>query len=184
MNSLAEREGMKGKVQMIYLDPPYGIKFGSNFQPRIDKKEVRDGADADLTREVEQVQAFRDTWELGVHSYLSYLRDRLIVAKDLLADSGSIFVQISDTNVNLVRSLLDEVFGPDNKASTIIYRKASPDANFLRNTFNYLLWYVKDIKSAKHKVRKLFADRRGDEGTTEDPKKLALWGSFLKAKEP
>lgn len=178
MNSLAEREGMKGKVQMIYLDPPYGIKFGSNFQPRIDKKEVRDGADADLTREVEQVQAFRDTWELGVHSYLSYLRDRLIVAKDLLADSGSIFVQISDTNVNLVRSLLDEVFGPDNKASTIIYRKASPDANFLRNTFNYLLWYVKDIKSAKHKVRKLFADRRGDEGTTEDPKKLALWGEF------
>jgi len=113
MSSLARREDLAGKVQMIYIDPPYGIRFASNFQPEIGKRDVKD-KEADLTREPEMVKAYRDTWRLGVHSYLSYLRDRLVVAKDLLTDTGSIFVQISDENVHRVRCLLDEVFGPDN----------------------------------------------------------------------
>lgn len=174
MNSLAQREALKGKVQMIYMDPPYGIKFGSNWQTRLRKREVKDGSQLDLTREPEQVKAFRDTWELGIHSYLSYLRDRFVVARDLLTDSGSIFVQISDVNVHLIRSLLDEVFGSDNSVATIVWKKGTPDSKTIRNSFNYLLWYQKsDVK-----VRKLFQERKGDEGTTEDPRKLALWGEF------
>ena len=111
MASLAEREGLRGKVQMIYIDPPYGIKFGSNWQVSARKRDVKDGKLEDVSREVEQIKAFRDTWELGIHSYLTYLRDRLTVAKDLLTESGSIFVQIGDENVHLVRSVMDEVFG-------------------------------------------------------------------------
>ena len=117
MTSLAEKEGLKGQVQMIYVDPPYGIKFGSNWQVRTDRRDVKDGKLDDATRQPEQVKAFRDTWELGIHSYLSYLRDRFVVARDLLTDSGSIFVQIGDENVHLVRSLLDEVFGIENFVS-------------------------------------------------------------------
>ena len=113
MNSLLEKEGMAGKVQMIYIDPPYGIKYASNFQPFVNKRDVKDGKDEDLTSEPEQIKAFRDTWELGIHSYLTYLRDRLLLARELLTESGSIFVQIGDENVHLVRSLLDEVFGRD-----------------------------------------------------------------------
>ena len=119
MGSLAEREGLRGKVQMIYLDPPYGIKFGSNWQMSTRKRDVKDGKMEDATFEVEQIKAFRDTWELGIHSYLTYLRDRLMVARDLLTESGSIFVQIGDENVHLVRSLLDEVFGSENFVSQI-----------------------------------------------------------------
>jgi adenine-specific DNA-methyltransferase len=114
MSSLAEREGLRSKVQMIYMDPPYGIKFGSNWQVSARNRDVKDGKLEDASREVEQIKAYRDTWELGIHSYLSYLRDRLTVAKDLLTDTGSIFVQIGDENLHLVRSLMDEVFGSDN----------------------------------------------------------------------
>ena len=111
MNSLLEKEGMAGKVQMVYLDPPYGIRYGSNFQPFVNKRDVKDGKDEDLTAEPEQIRAFRDTWELGIHSYLAYLRDRLLLARELLTESGSVFVQISDENVHHVRELMDEVFG-------------------------------------------------------------------------
>ena len=111
MNSLLEKEGMAGRVQMIYIDPPYGIRYGSNFQPFVNKRNVTDGKDEDLTQEPETIKAFRDTWELGIHSYLSYLRDRLLLARELLSDSGSVFVQISDDNVHLVRCQLDEIFG-------------------------------------------------------------------------
>ena len=114
MTSLAEKEGSRGKVQMIYLDPPYGIKFGSNWQVSTRKRDVKDGKAEDATRQPEQIQAFRDTWKLGIHSYLAYLRDRLTVARELLTESGSIFVQIGDENVHLVRSVLDEVFGSEN----------------------------------------------------------------------
>jgi len=114
MNSLLEKEGMAGQVQMVYIDPPYGIKYGSNFQPFVNKRDVKDGKDDDLTQEPEMVRAFRDTWELGIHSYLSYLRDRLWIAKELLHESGSCFLQISDENVHFARNLMDEVFGLSN----------------------------------------------------------------------
>jgi len=113
MNSLLEKEGLGGQVQMIYMDPPYGIKYGSNFQPFINKRDVKDGKDEDLTSEPEMLKAFRDTWELGIHSYLTYMRDRLLLARELLTESGSIFVQISDENVHHVRELMDEVFGKE-----------------------------------------------------------------------
>src|SRR3954467_14422219 len=125
MASLAERERLRGKVQMIYVDPPYGIKFGSNWQSSARKREVKDGKLADATREVEQIKAFRDTWELGIHSYLTYLRDRFVASRELLTETGSIFVQIGDENVHLVRSLLDEVFGPENWITTIVVSKTS-----------------------------------------------------------
>ena len=123
MNSLLEYEGMGGKVQMIYIDPPYGVRFGSNFQPFVRKRDVKHGDDEDFTREPEMVQAYRDTWELGRHSYLSYLRDRLLVARDLLSQTGSIFLQISDENLHHVRELLDEVFGAENFIVVICYRR-------------------------------------------------------------
>ena len=125
MASLAEREELRGKVQCIYLDPPYGIKFNSNFQWSTTSRDVRDGNLAHVTREPEQVKAFRDTWRDGIHSYLSYLRDRLTVARDLLAESGSIFVQIGDENVHRVRALMDEVFGEENHVTTISFAKTS-----------------------------------------------------------
>src|SRR3984893_12223161 len=125
MTSLAEKEGLKGKVQMIYLHPPYGIKFGSNWQVSTRKRDVKDGKAEDATRQPEQMGAFRDTWELVIHSYLSYLRDRLVLARELLTESGSIFVQIGDENVHLVRNLLDEVFGTENYVTTINYQKTS-----------------------------------------------------------
>jgi adenine-specific DNA-methyltransferase len=123
MASLAERERLRGKVQMIYVDPPYGIKFGSNWQVSARKRDVKDGKVTDASRQVEQIKAFRDTWELGINSYLAYLRDRLLVARDLLTESGSCFVQIGDENVHLVRSLMDEVFGSENFVSQITSRR-------------------------------------------------------------
>ncbi|MFM6898825.1 MAG: DNA methyltransferase, partial [Microcystis panniformis] len=123
MNSLLQYEGMGGKVQMIYIDPPYGVKFGSNFQPFVRKRDVKHNDDDDFTREPEMVQAYRDTWELGLHSYLSYLRDRLLLARELLTDSGSVFVQISDENVDYIKTLLGEVFGRNNYIETLIFRK-------------------------------------------------------------
>ena len=152
MASLAEREELRGKVQCIYLDPPYGIKFNSNFQWSTTSRDVRDGNLAHVTREPEQVKAFRDTWRDGIHSYLSYLRDRLTVARDLLADSGSIFVQIGDENVHRVRALMDEVFGPDNFISLIGFAKTTGSTeDFLGQTTDYLLWYSKDRSRAKYR---------------------------------
>src|SRR6202795_2816683 len=131
MASLAEREGLRGKVQCIYLDPPYGIKFNSNFQWSTTSRDVKDGKSDHITREPEQVKAFRDTWRDGIHSYLTYLRDRLTVARDLLKDSGSIFVQIGDENVHRVRAVMDEVFGEDNFISQITVRKTTSEGNTL-----------------------------------------------------
>ena len=149
MNSLAKREDLAGKVQMIYIDPPYGIRFSSNFQPFVRNRNVRD-TDADLTREPEMVKAYRDTWTLGVHTYLAYLRDRLTVARDLLTDSGSIFLQIGDENVHRVREVMDEVFGEDNFIVTIKFSKtAGLGGRYLDETFDYLLWYAKRRDSAK-----------------------------------
>ena len=173
MASLAEREGLRGKVQCIYLDPPYGIKFNSNFQWSTTSRDVKDGKAEHISREPEQVKAFRDTWRDGMHSYLSYLRDRLIVARELLAESGSIFVQISNENVHRVRCILDEVFGSHNVVASIAVKKASPDTRTIKNTFNYILWYARGVEDVK--ARKLYRQRELAEGTTEDPKKLALW---------
>jgi adenine-specific DNA-methyltransferase len=152
MNSLAEKEGLKGKVQCIYLDPPYGIKFGSNWQVSTLKRTVKDGKLDDVTRQPEQVKAFRDTWEYGIHSYLSYLRDRLIISRELLTETGSIFVQIGDTNVHLVRCLLDEVFGSSNFISEIILQKTSgQDQDYLDNTCDILLWFAKSKDKLKYR---------------------------------
>ncbi len=126
MNSLLEKEGMAGKVQMMYFDPPYGIKYGSNFQPFVNKRDVKDGKDEDLSAEPEMIKAFRDTWELGIHSYLTYLRDRLLLAHELLSDSGSVFVQIGDENIHHVREIMDEIFGIDNFMNEIVWQRADP----------------------------------------------------------
>ncbi|MGA8877924.1 MAG: site-specific DNA-methyltransferase, partial [Candidatus Korobacteraceae bacterium] len=150
MSSLARREDLAGKVQMIYMDPPYGIKFSSNFQPEIGKREVKD-KEADLTREPEMVKAYRDTWNLGTHSYLSYLRDRLTAARDMLCDSGSIFVQIGDENVHRVRMLLDELFGTANYICEICVTKTSSlGTELMSGVVDYILWYAKDISRLKH----------------------------------
>ena len=150
MSSLAQREDLAGKVQMIYVDPPYGIKFASNFQPTVFQRDVKD-REGDLTREREQIKAYRDTWTLGVHSYLAYLRDRLIVAKDLLTDSGSIFVQISDENVHRVRCLLDEVFGSENFIRLISFRTTSGlSQKVLDKACDYIVWYAKNADSVKY----------------------------------
>ncbi len=153
MTSLAEKEGLKGKVQMIYIDPPYGIKFGSNWQVSTRRRDVKDGKIADMVRQPEQVQAFRDTWKLGIHSYLPYLRDRLVVARELLTDSGSIFVQIGDENVHLVRCLMDEVFGSENVIAAISFAKTGgTTGRYLACTADYLLAYAKDIDSVKYRA--------------------------------
>ncbi len=134
MASLAQKEGLKGQVQCIYFDPPYGIKFGSNWQVSTRKRDVRDGRAEDATRQPEQVRAFRDTWKLGIHSYLAYLRDRFVVARDLLTETGSIFVQIGDENVHLVRCVLDEVFGSENYVAPLSLR-TSPAAVTVAPTY-------------------------------------------------
>ena len=163
MGSLAEREGLRGKVQMIYLDPPYGIKFGSNWQVSTRKRDVKDGKYEDATFEVEQIKAFRDTWELGIHSYLGYLRDRLMVARDLLTESGSIFVQIGDENVHLVRSLLDEVFGSENFVSQIVFKKTSgATSQFLPPTTDHIIWFGKDVSAMKYRAPHRERRGRGD----------------------
>ncbi|NKE71861.1 site-specific DNA-methyltransferase [Candidatus Manganitrophus noduliformans] len=150
MASLAEREGLRGKVQCIYIDPPYGIKFNSNFQWSTTSRDVKDGNSDHITREPEQVKAFRDTWRDGIHSYLTYLRDRLTVARDLLTDSGSIFVQIGDENVHRVRAVLDEVFGEMNFCSLITFAKTSSQTSKLPAAVSdYVLWYCKDFSAVK-----------------------------------
>jgi adenine-specific DNA-methyltransferase len=178
MSSLAEKERLRGQVQMIYLDPPYGIKFGSNWQVSTRKRDVRDGKDTDLVRQPEQVKAFRDTWELGMHSYLAYLRDRLVAARELLTESGSIFVQIGDENVHLVRSLLDEVFGSDNAVVTItVKKKGSQRSGLLDPVNDYLLWYTKSPRErsdASIKFRALYTARRLDAETLDEFKLIEL----------
>ena len=166
MNSLLERERMAGQVQMIYIDPPYGIGYNSNFQSRVDKRDVKDGADEDLTREPEQIRAYRDTWTLGIHTYLSVMRDRLLLARELLSETGSVFVQIGNENIRLLRSILDEVFEARNQVATIPFVKtAGQTSRLLSITNDYLLWYAKDIDQVKY--RQVYRKREpGDEGTT------------------
>ena len=152
MASLAEREGLRGKVQCIYIDPPYGIKFNSNFQWSTTSRDVKDGKADHITREPEQVKAFRDTWRDGIHSYLTYLRDRLTVARDLLTESGSVFVQIGDENVHRVRALMDEVFGEENDVALISFHKtSSASADLLAGVNDFLLWYAKDRRQVKYR---------------------------------
>ncbi|MCL4687115.1 MAG: hypothetical protein KJ007_00965 [Burkholderiales bacterium] len=166
MTSLLEREGMAGKVQMIYIDPPYGIKYGSNWQMKLNDRNVKDGDDANLSGEPEVIKAFRDTWELGIHSYLSYLRERMLVARDLLTDSGSCFVQISDESVHLVRSVMDEVFGSEQFCALITLQKTtgagSPaiGTDVLPATNDYLIWYARSHESVKY--RQLYLERSGE----------------------
>ena len=153
MNSLLEKEGMSGKVQMAYFDPPYGIKYGSNFQPFVNKRDVKDGMDEDLTSEPEMVKAFRDTWELGIHSYLTYLRDRLLLVRNLLHESGSIFLQISDENLHHVREVLDEIFGIENFVAIIVFRKKGMTlgSSYLESMNDYILWYAKTKTMLKYR---------------------------------
>lgn len=152
ITSLSEKEGLKGKVQMIYVDPPYGIRFGSNWQVSTRKRDVKDSRAEDITRQPEQVKAFRDTWQDGINSYLAYLRDRLVAARELLTDSGSIFVQIGDENVHRVRSLMDEVFGDDNFCSIISFSKtAGASTNLLASVYDFIIWYAKDRQQTKYR---------------------------------
>lgn len=164
MNSLLQKEGMAGQVQMIYLDPPYGIKYGSNFQPFVNKRDVKDRKDEDLTQEPEMIKAFRDTWELGIHSYLTYLRDRLLLAKELLSESGSVFVQISDENLHHVREIMDEVFGAGNYLNVIPFAKTSGvTTNYLASNVDFLVWYGKNRESTKY--RQLYLEKSRESGT-------------------
>ena len=174
MNSLLEKEGMAGKVQMVYIDPPYGIRYGSNFQPFVNKRDVTDGKDEDLTQEPETIRAFRDTWELGIHSYLAYLRDRLLLARELLTESGSVFVQISDENLHHVRELMDEVFGVGNFISIISVRKTTSQgtASLLGTTTDFIVWYTRARDSIKYRQifvpRSNVADERYDQALLPD----------------
>ena len=181
MASLAEREGLRGKVQCFYFDPPYGIKFNSNFQWSTTSRDVKDGKADHITREPEQVKAFRDTWRDGIHSYLTYLRDRLTVARDLLTDSGSIFVQIGDENVHRVRALMDEVFGEDNFISSIAFSKTSSlGSEFLDSTVDHILWYSRDIACCK--FRRLYWEKQiGGQGASQYNFKMLAPGVFNSA---
>jgi len=162
MASLAEKEGLRGKVQTVYMDPPYGIKFGSNWQVSTRKRDVKDGKAQDLTRQPEQVRAFRDTWELGIHSYLAYLRERLVVAREMLTDTGSVFVQIGDENAHLARCVLDEVFGSENFVSSISVRKTGgTTGDFLPGTVDFVHWYARE--KALCRFRPLFLERSLEE---------------------
>lgn len=158
MNSLLEKEGMSGHVQMVYFDPPYGIRFGSNFQPFVNKRDVKDGKDEDLTAEPEMIKAFRDTWELRIHSYLTYFRDRMLLARELLHDSGCVVVQIGDENLHHAREVLEEVFGAANSVSTITFSKtSSATSELLAGVSDYLLVYAKDKE--RFKYRQLYKDK-------------------------
>jgi len=167
MNSLIEKEALAGQVQMFYFDPPYGIKYGSNFQPFTNKRDVKDGKDEDLTSEPEMLRAFRDTWELGIHSYLTYLRDRLLLMRELLNESGSVFVQISEENIHHVREIMDEVFGTKNFCSLItVVKTSAQEALLLPSVNDYVLWYAKD--AARVKFRKIWMPKLvGEPGTSE-----------------
>ena len=174
MASLAEKEGLRGQVQCIYFDPPYGIKFNSNWQVSTRSRDVKDGKLDQITREPEQVKAFRDTWKDGIHSYMTYLRDRLTVARDLLTESGSIFVQIGDENVHRVRALMDEVFGAENLISSITIQKAgSTFSQYMGSVADYVLWYSRNTNGLKY--REIFKSR----GVTDEE-----FGRFTQAQMP
>jgi adenine-specific DNA-methyltransferase len=178
MNSLLEKEGMAGQVQMVYVDPPYGIKYGSNFQPFVNKRDVKDRKDEDLTQEPEMIRAFRDTWELGIHSYLTYLRDRIMLGRELLRNSGSMFVQISDENLHHVREVMDEVFGKANFVAVITFQKTtSSSGQTIPSVADYLLWYAKDASILK--CRSVFLPRAGEGWVNYDYIRLT-GGSFRK----
>src|SRR6185437_3395903 len=165
MNSLLQKEGMSEKVQMIYIDPPYGIKYGSNFQPFVNKREVKDGKDEDLTQEPETIKAFRDSWELGIHSYLSYLRDRLLLSRELLTESGSIFVQISDQNEHHVKEIMDEIFGSQNFVSLITFKTKKMtmgNTKLLETIGDHIVWYAKNKEKAKFNPLFTRKDWKGD----------------------
>ena len=180
MASLAEREGMRGKVQCIYIDPPYGIKFNSNFQWSTTSRDVKDGKTDHITREPEQVKAFRDTWRDGIHSYLTYLRDRLTVARDLLADSGSVFVQIGDENVHRVRAVMDEVFGERNFVTLItVWKTSSQTSTNLASTSDYVVWYARNISMLKYRELKTRKDPN-DPGSGADDYKLLWFGNDIR----
>lgn len=169
MNSLLQKESMAGKVQMIYIDPPYGIKYGSNFQPFVGKRDVKDRSDNDLTQEPEMIKAFRDTWELGIHSYLTYLRDRLLLARELLHESGSVFVQISDENLHHVREIMDEVFGAKNFNAIICFTKTSGlEANTrVASRLDYIVWYGKNTEKIKYFPLFESKENRADAGFSQ-----------------
>lgn len=182
MNSLLEKEGMGGKVQMVYFDPPYGIKYGSNFQPFVNDTALKStDNDDDLTAEPEMIKAFRDTWELVIHSYLTYLRDRLLLSKELIHESGSIFVQISEENLHRVRLVMDEVFGESNFVAVITVKKASVmfSKKLLNSASFYLLWYAKNKESIKY--RQLYTDK--DLQWFADNSGSHLWIENVKTKE-
>ena len=182
MNSLLQKEGMEGKVQMIYIDPPYGIKYGSNFQPFVNKRDVVDGKDEDLSQEPETIKAFRDTWELGLHSYLSYVRDRLLLAKELLSDTGSCFVQISDDNIHHMRELMDEIFGKENFIVTIIFTKTGAHSGeFLEPINNYIIWYSKNKKNVKY--HPLFIPREWSKDNTDGFNQISIDGTVFDARK-
>ena len=170
MNSMLQKEGMAGQVQMVYIDPPYGISYGSNFQPFTDKRNVTDRKDEDLTQEPEMIKAFRDTWELGIHSYLTYLRDRILLAKELLSESGSIFVQISDENVHYVRNLMDEICGSENFICEILVQKTGgQNGDFIVPNTDILVWYAKSKKAASTKYNQLYIGKTDSEGFSANP---------------
>jgi adenine-specific DNA-methyltransferase len=180
MNSLLEKEGMAGKVQMVYIDPPYGIRYKSNFQPFVNKREVSESdKDEELTQEPEMIQALRDTWELGIHSYLRYLRDRLWLVKELLHESGSCFVQIGDENLHLVRGIMDEIFGAQNFVVTIpVKKKGSQKSGLMDPVNDYVLWYSKtprhDSERTGIKYRQLFRKKELDAETIAEYKFVEL----------
>jgi len=175
MNSLIEKETLAGQVQMFYFDPPYGIEYGSNFQPFVNKRDVKDGKDEDLTSEPEMLRAFRDTWELGIHSYLTYIRDRLLLMRELLHESGSIFVQISDENVHHVREIMDEVFAAKNFCSLItIVKTSAQEALLLPSVNDYLLWYAKD--ASRVRFRKIWLPKLAAEAGTSEYNRVELSG--------
>ncbi len=187
MNSLLERERMAGQVQCVYMDPPYGIKYQSNFQAGIGNRNVQDGRDADMTREPEMIQAYRDTWELGIHSYLTYLRDRLTVVRDLLNETGSVFVQIGEENVHRVRLVLDEVFGENNFVSEITFvtttgTGAPGDVLQIPAVQNYIIWFAKEKQ--KLKFRQLFTRRTPGGVGTSGYTKLKLGDGTVRNASP
>lgn len=191
MNSLIHYEGMRGKVQMIYVDPPYGVKFGSNFQPFVRKRDVSHNDDEDMTREPEMVQAYRDTWELGLHSYLTYLRDRLLLSRELLAPTGSIFVQISDENLHHVREVMDEVFGAENFVAIITFQKTGSQAGAsLGKTLDFLVWYCRAEETTKY--RQLYVQRKSGDTTLDrydqielvDGREQRLTAAVVRGDEP
>lgn len=169
MNSLLSKEGMAGKIRMVYMDPPYGIRYNSNFQPFINKRDVTDGKDDDLSTEPEMIKAFRDTWELGMHSYLTHMYDRLLLARDLLSNDGSIFVQINDENVHYLRQVMEEVFGSENFiVSIVLVKKGNQRGDMIDPINDYILWFAKDKNQCRARFHPLFKQRELDESSLDD----------------